>query len=350
MANTFPELHVIPYANGFRIEWTNPCPYTNIVLRGLTTGQYTISGVVRDYIVQDAVDITALVGTDGLKQGAFNSVTTASVNAQGRVQYLGSQFGSRLLYGGQINAITLYLVVTLADGTVINQLSRDNASAPRVLPAPRVADPGATAEALVVPTPLSDAHRIDEIELERACMKFIPARLRCEWDGGFGRLARLIGCADFDKVSSIQKLAEEIYPSTTDLAVGELENEFFDLAAGCYVPSNTLAVRRRAILARKRSRGGNTRAWLQDTLTTLGFRGTEIIETQPTRFGDFRVGDSLQRLGVWIKWDIIVEAIDATQQSDTISALSCILSETRQRGVFYFIANDKDATTFQAVP
>ena len=344
MATSAPAIHLIPFNSGFRIEWTNPCAYTSIVLVSdiltevIIRGPFAVTSFLRRF--QDTADIST---TAKLAERDFNSIPTVR-DESGVPTYLGDELGARIAGSGTIHSISISLRVTVADGT------QYTAGPIFTFTAPGVADPGPTLVALQTPSPLSEAHKIDRTQLEEACMKFIPARLQCDWEGGFGHLARFIGAADYLKLQSMQKVAEEIYSSTTELAISELEDEYYDLSAGCYIPSNTLDIRRRAVLARKRSRGGNTRQFFNELLSTLSFREVEIIETHQTRFGAFRFGDNLQQSSVWIKWGRIIEAVNETQRTDILSALECIISETRQSGTAFYIAQDSAATTFKQVP
>ena len=84
---------------------------------------------------------------------------------------------------------------------------------------------------------------------------------------------------------------------------------------------------------------------------TLGFRRVELVETHKTRIGAFRVGDNLQRSAVWVKWGEvdIAAAADNIQRDDLLSALECIISETRQKGTIFFIGNDNTSSTYRLV-
>ena len=361
-AAVLPALHIIPFHDGYRIEWLNSVTYTRFRFVSRNRAAYTTSTGgerILDPIIQ-GVELVGLLDANGdplidPTPGDFNSVTTLEMNAAAA----GNPFAS---VSNPRNFLQqFWLQVEDADGNITNfDPNNPNALFP---PAPAVAqgvyavggvfqtipDPGRTQIILPRPVPLSEAHKITLESLEEAYMAFIPRRLRCEWDGNLGRLARLIGAADDDAVESVRKIAEEVYSTTTVNAVGELEREFFDIGRGCYEPSTALDVRRRAILARKRSRGGNTRLYVENLMTTLGFVGVEVIETQGTRVGALNAGSRLQRSAVWLRWATSTAAI-----TPTLSALECILSETRQTGVNYFIAQTGGvapaAVTFKQVP
>ena len=320
-----PTIRVIPYTEDYRIEWDNAGVYTKVE----ADVQYSSfragfgSPVQKWFADRETVDITSLV--DLTSATAFNSLTTAQIRALPPGQR------AERFFQAWATRSTVWIRLYATEGG--NRLeSNQEYRLGRIFREP---DPGATTDALPVPSPLSDVHKITLFDLEKAYLSMIPPGLACDYDSNLGRMVRLIAADDYDKVVTTQKMFEEQYSTTTDLAVEELEAEYFDPALGCYQPSSILNIRRRAILAARRGRGGNTREYVENLAYDLGFRGVEVTETFATKVG-FRAGDRLRQTSVWITWARTVDSF-----APSLTALECFLSEGRQSGVRYYLAQQR---------
>ena len=337
MPTVAPTLSAIPYFSAeagrphVRLNWVNNAEITSATLQFGIAFRFNNTSV---FSFQE--DITLTAGINKANE-ALNSLTTPVLRT-----FPGGLWISSVGYPLVVATTYQLRDVVYADGTTV-------ARGP-VLRLPNIAaveraDPGPPLAVLTPPSPLSAAHQIKETDLERSYAALIPSRLACDHDSMLERFARLIAASDFNQVETLQKLAEELYTMTTELAVGELEAESFDLEQGCYQPSSNLDARRRALLARKQSKGGNTVDWLQTIFTALGYLIPAITQTHQTRLGAVRVGDRLQRNAVWLNWHSNISE-DATAAR---SVLECLVSEGRQAGIPYFIATAANAATYKQV-
>ena len=226
MATAIPELRVIPFEDGFRFEWTNIEAYERIRIRAFVRYYVPPTSI---YGYETIADLTDVVGAPLALLGAnqFNSLSSKNIVTDTLKQNSqGTGWGARLIVSFFEFAVRFGLEVTPVGGAPVFTPVRDQRRISQLLGA---VDPGPTPAELVVPDPLSEAHKITGLQLEEACMQLIPARLKCDWEGALGRLMRAVGAVDNIKTESVRKIAEEIFSSTTELAVGELESEFYDL-------------------------------------------------------------------------------------------------------------------------